>query len=123
MLRMLKMINMLKYKHGQVSSLSIAFTIITIFVILGTVLPFINRDLGVTTTIGETSTLESEVSQDSGNLNAVSALDIAKSVAKMFFWSFGDFGTGIFGVILEGIFLILRISLVLILIQYIPFVG
>lgn len=106
-----------KNKKG-VAELSIAIVIILIFVLLGVTLPFINDTYDADTGVYDADNLADEVSQDAGDLNAVSALDIALSVAKMFFWTFGELPFW-----LDAIFIVLRIALLLILIQFIPFVG
>lgn len=86
-------------------------------------MPFISRDLAQGQAVGLSQASAVEISQAAGDLDATSALGIAASIAKMFFWTFGDFGTGFFGIILEALFLIMRISLLMIIIQYFPFVG
>ena len=79
-------------KKGQVAGIRTAVMIIAIFVMLGIVMPLINaafEEGGIPT--GQAEGLSDEVSQRSGALTSGSALDIVKSVAKMFVWTFGDF--------------------------------
>jgi len=110
---------MFNNKKG-VTGISTALIIITVFVSLGTLLPFIQQDLNDPNISSALTTgLTQEVSQDSGDLTSVSALEIVKSVAKMFVWSFGSIPPLIDAVI----FIPMRIALVLILVQYLPFVG
>lgn len=102
----------------MVQLLGVAIGIIAVFIIIGTALPFIQRDFGSDIITTQTDDIITEVSQESGQLNSVSALSIVFSIVKMFFWTFGDLP-----VWLDTIFVIFRLALVAILIQYLPFVG
>lgn len=110
--------NLLTDKKAAVTGLPLAFTIISIFIILGVWLPFIAIEFDQSVSSGLADGLEVNVGQASGELTSVSAIDIVISIAKMFTWTFG-----ILPFWLDGIFLIFRIMLVAIVIQYLPFVG
>ncbi len=102
----------------MVELLGTAIGIMSVFVMIGVMLPFIQADFDSPEILNQTDDFEDEISQGSGELNAVSALGIVKSVLKMFWWTYGDLPFW-----LDIIFVIFRIALVLILIQYLPFVG
>ncbi len=116
-----KKLKLFRNKRG-VNDISIASGIITVFILLGVFLPFINSSLSVQSPSVNTTSIQTNVGQDVANIDGsfttVSGLKIIVSVLKMFFWTFGDLPFW-----LDAIFVILRIILVLILIKYIPFIG
>lgn len=105
----------------MVTQLGVAIGIISVFLVIGSLLPFIQSDFPTTTY--NTGDINTQAQISAQELNSVNALSVIGSIAKMFFWTFGDFGTGLLGVIIETVFLIMRITLIAILIQYLPFVG
>ena len=76
-------------------------SIITVFIFLGVLLPFINRDLDSSYSGSSTSALSDSVA--SGNITTG---DVLLSIFKMFFWTFGALPFW-----LDAIFLIFRITL------------
>lgn len=102
----------------MVQLLGVAIGIMSVFLIIGTMLPFIQADFGDDIIVNQGQNLEDEVGQKSGQLTSVSALDIVVSIIKMFTWTFGDLPFW-----LDIVFVIFRLALVAILIQYLPFVG
>ena len=108
---------------SMVNDVSIAAGIITVFVLIGLLLPFVEAEFSGQSTTFNGSNNVNDISGDiSDNIgdgpNAVGALTIVGSVAKMFFWTFGALPFW-----LDAIFVVFRIVLVLILVKYIPFVG
>jgi len=101
----------------MVDQLGFAIGIIMTFVLLGVALPFVNSAFGSQTNVN-IDDINTDISGGVQELEATSALAIVKSVVKMFFWTFGDLPFW-----LDAIFVVFRIALVLILIQYIPFIG
>ncbi len=100
-----------------VTGLIPAIGIITVFIFIGVTLPFIQRDFDQSVST-QADVLESDITGSATTLNSVSAFQIVTSVAKMFFWTFGDLPFW-----LDMIFLVFRIGLILIFLQYLPFVG
>lgn len=109
---------MLFNKKGQVAGINVAFVIVAIFILMGVVLPFTNAAFNINQSEELTNNFETDISQPAGgDVNAVTAFEIVKSVFRMFFW-YGDLPFGI-----DAVLLIFRVILLLILIQYLPFVG
>lgn len=107
----------------MVNDVSIAAGIITVFVLLGVILPYVQADFETSETSFNVSTNVNEISDDiSDNVgndpNSIGALKIVKSIAKMFFWTFGTLPFW-----LDAIFVVFRIVLIGILVKYIPFIG
>jgi len=96
------------------NDITIIMTIVTIFVLVGTILPFVNSDFSQTSTgtydvdgferdIGQE--LDSEGIED---VDDVSPVKVILSVLSMFFWTFGALPFW-----LDLIFLIMRIELII----------
>ena len=68
---------------------AILFTIITIFVFLGAILPFINTAFGQDETNLNTAGVEFATGQGFDDENSISIGSIAVSIFIMFFWTFG----------------------------------
>ena len=115
---MMQTFSMSASKKGQVIGLRYAFFLVFLFVALGGILPFIQAEFQQTTQEGRVEGLNTAVSQKSGSLDSTSAIDVALSIVKMFFWTFGDLPLW-----LDLIFIAFRIQLLMIIIQYFPFVG
>lgn len=83
------MLRLFKNKKGT-SDLPILWGIVVIFILLGTVLPFIKSELegGGTSSI-DTDSLTEDI-DDETDFTSISALTILFSIAKMFFWTFSD---------------------------------
>lgn len=94
----------------MVNDISIATGIITLFVLLGLALPFINSSFNETVTTNNVTTLENQIGEDINNTTSINAFTVLFSVLKMFFWTFGALPFW-----LDGIFVILRIILALII--------
>jgi len=79
---------LISHNKKGVNDISIAGFIILLFVVIGTLLPYINAEYG-----GEVNTIDTDiidvddVSKVSGQ---VSVTGILGSIAKMFFWTFGE---------------------------------
>lgn len=63
----------------------ILYTFITIFIVIGVVLPFLQKDLGTEITNNDVEGFTGDLIQQD-----VGVVDVIISVLKMFFWSFGD---------------------------------
>ncbi|NIQ15370.1 MAG: hypothetical protein GTO02_13540 [Candidatus Dadabacteria bacterium] len=83
--------------------------IVSIFVVLGIALPFINADFGVDASTVNTGGFTEDIGQDD-----VTALEVVFSLFSMFFWTFGALPFW-----LDGLFLIPRIMLAVIIFQLI----
>jgi len=106
----------------MVNDISIATGIILVFTLLGVSLPFVNEAFEVEATNLNTESIETNVGQNvndiDGSVSTITGLKIIVSVLKMFFWTFGDLPFW-----LDAVFLVFRVTLALILIKYIPFIG
>lgn len=94
----------------MVNDISIAWGIITVFILLGVLLPFVNEAYDTSSGIINTENLETAVGENVENASAITAFTILFSVLKMFFWTFGDLYFW-----LDAIFVIFRIMLALII--------
>ncbi len=74
------------------SDTAILWTIITIFVILGTVLPFIHQDFAQPQTDLDSKGIEFAGGQEV-KASSVTILSVIISIFTMFFWSFGNIPT------------------------------
>lgn len=83
----------------------IIWTITFIFLMLGVLLPYVTSAFGDTTTTINTDDLASGIDEET-DLTSVTALTLVKSVAGMFFWTFGALPFW-----LDAILLVFRISL------------
>lgn len=95
--------------QGGINDTVILFTLCSIFIILGTILPFLQRDLNSETiSLNNASALVTSTPQQDTNpvTQAFSWYSVPISIAKMFFWTFGDLP-----IWLDSLFLILRITL------------
>ena len=69
---------------------TILITIITVFLIVGTALPYIYQGFGESSTEYSTGDLVDDIGQEEVNTyNPITAFTIFSSVASMFFWTFG----------------------------------
>lgn len=89
--------------------MSIMFTIVSIFVFIGVLIPYIQADIGVSQTSSSADDLVDTIGQES-SISSINAFDIIGSVFKMFFWTFGDLPFYI-----DLIFVPLRIILALVI--------
>ena len=95
----------------MVNDISIIAVIITVFVLLGVLLPFINNDLtGVAGSNLSATGLQDNVGEEVENVSTISAFSVALSILKMFFWTFGTLPFW-----LDAIFVIFRILLAFII--------
>lgn len=101
----------------MVRGIGIAIGIVSVFLLIGSVLPFINSAFGSGTTYNNND-ISNEISQKVQNVSPVSALDVIISIFTMFFWTFGALPWW-----LDSVFVVFRVALVMILVQYIPFIG
>jgi len=92
--------------------------IVFVFVSLGVILPFVNSEFNVEGSTFDTENPADElIEADFEDSSSINAGDVFTSVAKMFFWTFGDLPFWI-----DGIFVVLRIMLLAILIKaFTPF--
>lgn len=98
--------------------MSIAFGIISVFVFLGVLLPFINAAFDVTGSNLNTASIGEKVGGEVSERPSVTGFKVLASVLKMFFWTFGDLPFW-----LDMVLLIFRIILALILLKYVPYIG
>lgn len=78
--------------------------IVTIFIVIGIALPYVERSFGQDVNEPDLTGFQEEVE---GHIDdSVSLLDVAGSVVKMFFWTFGSLPAW-----LDSLFIILRIML------------
>lgn len=77
-------------KCSKMSDTAILLTIITVFVFLGAILPFINEAFGQDGTSLNTAGIEFATGQGFDDENEVSIGKIAVSIFTMFFWTFGS---------------------------------
>lgn len=93
-----------------------------IFFGVGLIIPFVNTEFGTTSGTFDTDNVANELVQEQGLKDQeidVSIGAVFKSIGKMFFWTFGDLPFW-----LDGIFLVLRIILVVVLARnFIPFIA
>lgn len=69
----------------------IILTIMVIFIGLGTILPFVQSELGEAQVTVDTQGILTEVGDEVGDPSGgVGILSILFSIIKMFFWTFGD---------------------------------
>ena len=93
----------------------VLFAIMSIFVIIGAILPFIQAEIESGSSIYSTDDINEDINKASAS--AVSVWNVLFSVAKMFLWTFGDLPV----VIDTIIFLPMRITVYIILLEKIPF--
>ena len=74
----------------MVNDVSIMWGIVTVFVMLGVLLPYVNADLRVDGTQIQTGNLQSEVGDDVRSASTINIFTVLFSVVSMFFWSFGQ---------------------------------
>lgn len=89
------------------TSVGIVLTVVCIFIVVGTFLPFVEGEFYSSSTSSQPDQLDNEIS---GNIDAeasINAFTILGSVLSMFFWTFGALPFW-----LDSFFLILRIGLV-----------
>lgn len=83
--------------------------IISVFVIVGIALPFVNESFeGTQEFNANTQGLQDQIGQDVNDVSSISIFTVLLSVLSMFFWSFGALPFW-----LDGFFVILRIILVI----------
>ena len=82
-------LKLFKQKRG-VNDISIAWGIITIFILIGVLMPYINDAFDTDTGVPNIGGLEENVGEDAENVSTLNAFTILFSVLKMFFWTFGD---------------------------------
>lgn len=88
------------------NDVAIAGSIITIFVLLGVLLPYVQADFEAPQTLNDVQKLESDLGEETADISAVTPFTLLLSVLKMFFWTFGDLPFW-----LDAFFLILRVEL------------
>lgn len=88
----------------MVNDISIAAGIFFLFVLLGVLMPFVNADFNSISTSPNTEGLTETVGNEMVDVNVVSLLDVVKSIAGMFFWTFGQLPFW-----LDAIFVVLRL--------------
>lgn len=101
---MLKLWKIILSRKG-VNDVSIMSGIILLFILMGVLLPYISNDLNDSQTIYNTDDIGSNIDNET-NLTSITALVLIKSVASMFFWTFGTLPFW-----LDAIFLSIRITL------------
>lgn len=99
-----KLNKLLRSKRG-VNDVVIMWTIAFLFIMLGVLLPYVTSAFNDTTTTINTDDLSSGI-DDETDLTSVTALTLVKSVAGMFFWTFGALP-----VWLDAILLVFRVTL------------
>ena len=99
------------------SDTTILITIITIFVVVGASLPFINEEFGESSSSIDVQNLEDTVGSHADNI-LVSFYSVFISIVSMFFWTFGAMP-----LVLELFFSVLRIVLIIIIAKMIRGVG
>lgn len=85
-----KMLKIFKYKNGN-HDVVLIWTIITIFFLIGGILPFIQRDLNMDVTeynINKTVSDTGQSMPDSETSIIITAVNIFISIITMFFWNF-----------------------------------
>lgn len=98
------------------SDAKVIFLIVTIFIIVGTFLPFVNDEFGESSSTSNVDELISDVGDDTGG--AVKILLVPLTIVKMFFWHFGNLPFW-----LNSIFWIMRIILAYTIYKHIRGVG
>lgn len=114
---------------GGLNDVTIIGTIISIFIIVGTFLPFINESFGISpedTACFKITELESELGNTTiqmgekasvievASIGSLSFFDVVKSIVKMFFWTCG--GLPLF---IDLFFLVIRFVLLILLVRLI----
>ncbi len=102
------MLKLIKSKQA-VSDVTLMWTIILIFFMLGILLPFVNSGFAQTSQDFNTGDLETGL-DDETNFTKVSSITILSSIGKMFFWTFGTLPFW-----LDGIFVVFRAMLALLI--------
>ena len=100
----------------MVNDISIIVGIMTIFVLIGVCMPFVNESFNIqgSSTI-QVDNLQDQIGEDASELTEdmsvrVNAFSVFASVAQMFYWGFGSFPFW-----LSAIFWVMRVTLILIL--------
>ena len=92
------------------NDMSIIAVIISIFILIGITIPYINSEFGQSISTPNVDTLEGDVGDDMVDSGTVTIFSVLFSVGKMFFWTFGSLPFW-----LDAIFVIFRIILALII--------
>lgn len=74
----------------MVNDVSIGLAIITFFIFTGVLLPFVADDLGDNRPRVDVESLEGDLGEEIESVSSINAFSVLFSVAKMFFWTFGD---------------------------------
>lgn len=90
--------------------MSIIWGIITVFVLIGVFLPFINEAYDVDSDTMNVDNIETSVGTDIESASTISVFTVLFSILKMFFWTFGDLYFW-----LDAVFIIFRVMLALII--------
>lgn len=98
-------------KNAQINDISIIAGIVSVFVILGAMMPFVHQDFNSGQTTGSVSNdaLQDNSYQLAQTTSSLSMWTVIKSVLLMFFWTFGQLPFWI-----DNIFVIFRVMLILI---------
>lgn len=94
------------------NEMTMGLGIISIFILIGVFLPYLQDDLRTQQTNMDLAVNEDIPDSTSG----VDFWDVFWSVAKMFFWTFGDLPFW-----LDAIFVIFRIGLLIMILKMLPF--
>ncbi len=86
----------------------ITITIITVFLVVGVMLPYVESAFNSTSHTAGADDLESTLLGSSQDEAKVNAFDILAGIGKVAFWSFGSFP-----IWLELIFTLLRVTLII----------
>ena len=94
--------------------------ILFILIGVGLILPFVDNEFNTNNSNFDTANVGNQlVGSSTSDSTSIKTFDILKSIGKMFFWTFGDIPFW-----LDGIFLVLRIILLIILLKnFVPFLG
>jgi hypothetical protein len=73
----------------MVNDISIITGIVTIFIFLGVLLPYVNAEFGVSSDNMNIDNIEKTVGEDIKDSSFITIFSVLFSVLKMFFWTFG----------------------------------
>lgn len=71
------------------TTIGVILVITTVFILLGSLLPFIRADMGLAPATPDLVSFMGGLSENLGDEAVVKGWDIAVSIISMFFWSFG----------------------------------
>lgn len=74
----------------MVNDTIILLTLFVFFIGMGVLLPFVQEDFGVRQVEGQLDPVMEDIRDGASSPSAISILSILLSIAKMFFWTFGQ---------------------------------